>query len=388
MKKEFSTRSKKLFLLVISLAAFLAVSSLLPLKAQAAETETAAESESEAPTLSLKTDKSGNIFCYKDGEKVYGEQNVDGRWMYFTKKTGAVRSQFHYFKKGSRLCYYDGSGYRLSGTHTVKGVKCTFSKSSGNLTGGRKKLIQKFIGTAKTGRSIAGICGYTPGSKVKSKLNSAIRSIEKSGYSVSFLMIDVNTMQGISYNPNKKYYSASSIKGPYVVSVISKKPSVLSSYKGTIRKILKYSDNDAYIGFAKHFGFGFFNSWVSSSSASYKRSGGNRCYGYFSAKNMAKIWCGNYYYFNSSSVGSRLGKMFESPNVSAIHSTLGSRYTTRSKAGWIAMGGRHSVTNDAGIVYSNDGSYIIVMLSTVPSQMGRLNRLVRAIDYAHADMTD
>lgn len=351
------------------------------------ETEAETESETEVPSgkYKLVTEK-GKTWLYKDGKKVYGEHKVNGCWMYITKKNGAVKNRFYYFKNGKRLCYYDKKGRRLSGSYKINGVKCTFSKKNGSLTKGRTKLIQKYIGKAKGTKAISGIRGYTPSSSVKKRLKSAIRSVERGGRSVSFVMIDINTMKGVAYNANKKYYSASSIKGPVVVSVVADKPSVLSSRKGTIRSILKYSDNSAYIGFAKRYGFGHFNKWVKKASAKYKRSGGNRCYGYFSAKNMAKIWMQNYDYFNSSSTGRKLGNMFESPAVSAIHSTLKSKYTTRSKAGWIAMGGKHSVTNDSGIVYTKKGNYIISIFSSVPSNMGRLNTLVRALDYTHNQM--
>ena len=360
-------------------------SSETPQTESASETETEKETENSSGNYKLVT-KSGKTWLYKDGKKVYGEHKVDGSWMYITKNGGAVKNRFYYIKDGKRLCYYDKKGRRLFGTHKINGVKCTFSKKNGNLTGGRTKLIQKYIGKAKGSKSITGIRGYTPSSSAKKRLKSAIRSVERGGRSVSFVMVDINTMQGIAYNANKKYYSASTIKGPLVVSVVADKPSVLSSRKGTIRRILKYSDNSAYISFAKRYGFGHFNKWVKKASAKYKRSGGNRCYGYFSAKNMAKIWMQNYDYFNSSSTGRSLGKMFESPAVSSIRRTLKSKYTTRSKAGWIAMGGRHNVTNDSGIVYTKKGNYIISIFSSVPSSMGRLNTLVKALEYTHNQM--
>ena len=248
-----------------------------------------------------------------------------------------------------------------------------------------KKLL-KYTGQASSSRKITGINGYKPGKAAKKKLNAAIKSVRRGGRDVSFVVMDVKTMKGVSYNAGRRYYSASAIKGPYVVSAVRKRPYLLKSRRSTINQILKYSDNNAYIGFAKKYGFGSFNSWVKKSGAVYKRTKGNRCYGYFTAKNMAKIWVSNYEYFRTDKTGRKMGKMFQHPAVSAIHSSLGGKYTTRSKAGWIAAGGRFNVTNDAGIVYSKKGSYIIVIMSSVPSDMAKLRPLVRALDYAHNDM--
>lgn len=334
----------------------------------------------------LVTDEKGRMFYYQNGKKQYGEQKVNGHWMYFTKKSGAIKNKLQYISKGSKLCYYDSNGWRASGTRTVKGVKCRFSSKTGNLGSGRTKLLQKYCSQAKSGRKFSFIGGAKISAAERRRLKRAVNAVQKGGRSVSFVMIDIRSGRGIAYNAGRKYYSASSIKGPFVVSVVAKKPGVLRSRKGTINKILKYSDNNAYIGFARRYGFSCFNKWVKKSGASYKRTGGNRCYGYFNARNMARIWLSNYSYFNSCGTGKKLGKMFEHPAVSAIHSTLGGKYTTRSKAGWIAAGGRFNVTNDAGIVYAKSGPYVVVLLSSVPSNMGRLKTLVRAVDHAHSQM--
>ena len=266
------------------------------------------------------------------------------------------------------------------------GAKKTVKKQKKLSVKEKIQIVKKKISTAKKGRVLHGINGYKPSSKVTGKLKSAIKSIERSGYNVSFVMMDINTMKGISYNPSRSYYSASTIKGSYLVSAVAKQPSLLKSRYGTFRNILKYSENDSYVGFAQRNGFGCFNSWVKKAGAKYKRTGGNRCYGYFTAKNMAKIWAENYLYFTTNKTGKKLGKLFESPNLSTIHYTLRNKYKTRSKAGWIAMGGKFNVTNDTGIVYSDSGPYIIVILSSVPSNMNRLNGLVRALDYTHGKM--
>ena len=48
-------------------------------------------------------------------------------------------------------------------------------------------------------------------------------------------MVDLHTGQGISYNSQKEFYSASTIKGPYVVCLNEMIPSSVSAWGNTMR---------------------------------------------------------------------------------------------------------------------------------------------------------
>lgn len=58
---------------------------------------------------------------------------------------------------------------------------------------------------------------------------------------------------------------------------------------------------------------------------------------------------------------------------------------TRTKPGWYPGGG-YNVQNDAGVVLSSDGHYVLAVMSSACGQYGSLASLVRAIDAVHADM--
>ena len=58
-------------------------------------------------------------------------------------------------------------------------------------------------------------------------------------------------------------------------------------------------------------------------------------------------------------------------------------------AGWLvfrAVEGRLSASNDAGIVWANNGPYLVAILSSFPSNTARLSDLVWALEAAHNEM--
>lgn len=110
-------------------------------------------------------------------------------------------------------------------------------------------------------------------------------------------------------------------------------------------------------------------------------------YPYFTSRDLAKLWVGNYWYFfketNSNSSWCR-GIYTHSLN-SPIYNALKGKYTTYSKPGWYPAS-PYWVQNDAGIVMAGDNPYLIVIMSSACNQYGKLETLVRALDAVHAAM--
>lgn len=60
-------------------------------------------------------------------------------------------------------------------------------------------------------------------------------------------------------------------------------------------------------------------------------------------------------------------------------------YTTQSKAGWIADPDCNSAC-DAGIVYADNGPYVLVVMSDLPASLESLDPLVTLLDQLHSYM--
>ena len=90
-------------------------------------------------------------------------------------------------------------------------------------------------------KSLKGVSGQT-----WNDLWSAIGNYTNSGTSVAFLMMDLTTGAGVSYNADSYFESASTIKGPYIAALNIYMPWVLESWAGTMYETILNSTNETY----------------------------------------------------------------------------------------------------------------------------------------------
>lgn len=235
--------------------------------------------------------------------------------------------------------------------------------------------------SAPSGRSVQCFGGLAVSSGTLTSINSALSAFTQRGYDVGFVAMNVSTGEGVCYNADTVFYSASTVKGPYVASVCFSDPSALDTRHSQIERILYYSSNDDYRNLHNSYGTGPMYSWCASAGVPTSIAGG--LYTYYSPRQLAMLWLQNYSFFTGSSVGRRLQTLYQNPQISPIHTTLGSRYTTQSKAGWIGESG-YNAANDAGIVYGSKGAYVVAIESNAPAQLWLLNGLASAIDAAQS----
>jgi hypothetical protein len=289
-------------------------------------------------------------------------------WFYIQAKNGSYLSVAGGGKK-------NGQNVRASKTpHKFRFDLTTYA-------GGAQAL--KAINSAKGSKSITSFGGYAPSSAVKKSLQTSLSSIQTRGYGVGFMMVDLTTGQGIAYNADQSFYSASTIKGPYVASVVSAKPSSALTWRSTMEATIRQSSNDGYASLRNAFGPSPMQQWCSkvgvpSSVASYN-------YTNFSTRTLTKLWLQNYTFFTGGEKNSKLCQSwFTSSRNSVIHATLGKYHYMNTKPGWIGSSAR--AANDAGIVWGNGGPYLITILTNAPGNVGIMKPLVWSIEKAHNEM--
>ena len=146
------------------------------------------------------------------------------------------------------------------------------------------------------------------------------------------------------------------------------------------------SSNEGYASLRNRFGAAPMTSFMSYTGITGKWSS-SKWYPYYTARDLAKLWVGNYWYFfketnkNSSWCRSIYTHSLNSP----IYNAMKGKYATYSKPGWYPAA-PYWVQNDAGIVMSDDGPYLIVILSSACNQYGKLETLVKALDAVHSAM--
>ena len=87
--------------------------------------------------------------------------------------------------------------------------------------------------------------------KLKS-LKSAIKSISPSGTGI--VLLDLKSGKGLSYNAGQSFYSASTMKGPFVASLASAQPSAISASNGNVTATIRWSSNEDYMSLVNRYG--------------------------------------------------------------------------------------------------------------------------------------
>ncbi len=224
--------------------------------------------------------------------------------------------------------------------------------------------------------------GFEPGEEVLQQLQQASDDLL---YRHSFIMIDINTGRGVGYNLDEVYYTASSIKGPFAASFCALAPEIAVDWESTIISMLQFSDNDAYRVLNDTYHRTYIQEWAAESCVDPAPFAWK--YPHINTRQMAALWLRNYEFFEQDEWGAQVGSWFESPEYSIINETVGELYTTRSKGGWLTdEDPDHAVSIDAGIVYADNGPYIVVIMSRVPSSLEYLRPIMEALENVHSSM--
>ena len=243
------------------------------------------------------------------------------------------------------------------------------------------------LNSASGSQSITTFGGFLMSKNGFDQLQAAVDSINSNGYNVGFIVVDLTTGKGVSYNADQSFYSASAIKGPYVASLAALEPSSVAEWQWAMENTIEISDNESYEYLRYAFGPEPMSTWCSEAGVSTNIA--DEYYPELSTRDLAKLWLRNYNYFASDDPNSSLVQSwYTSSWNSVINENLGSLYYMNTKAGWIDPDDIEdfSAANDAGIVWAYDRPYLVVIMSDSPGDLRVLDSLVVAIDNAHTEM--
>lgn len=230
-----------------------------------------------------------------------------------------------------------------------------------------------------------------PDSETYATLVDAINTFEAEGYSLGFSLIDVETGAAVSYNPDQTFYSASTIKAPYVMALYESNEHSMN-YLGsseTVRNCLVYSDNEAYSSLRMSYDSSFMYDWLIAAGFSEADAQAlyNEWYVFISANQLAAMWLHGYDYLISGSANAlQLQEYLSASEHSCIHALTTGTYTAWTKPGWYPSGG-YEATNDAGVVQADSGTYVVAVMSNAPSDFAALVPVVDAVNMAHGELT-
>lgn len=322
--------------------------------------------------------------CWKEinGKKYYfsssgamatGKVTINGAAYYFGgANDGAMKTGWQDINGGRFYFYSDGTmavnttiDGQYIGTDGSSGAKYTLNQIWQTNDVAVWNTNYKLSGSSKTG------------------LDNAIKAFSNSGYTVSFVMVDVKTGQALSYKACQPLYSASAIKGPYVISLLN----AGNAPNSTMWNTINWSSNSDYFALRGRYGSGVFQSWLKQAGVS--ESQGSSSYTTTTSLDLAKMWLKGYEFFNNGSSNASWAKStYQKVLNSFISGKLASGKTVYSKAGWIAEGGYYNVYNDAGIVMAGNSPYILAVMSNCPgtAKQSIVQNLIGQLDKIHSEM--
>ena len=331
------------------------------------------------------------------GERYYfdpSNSNHGARWLttiggkrYYFESDCSMHTGWLQWKADGKWSYFGSDGVMYTGTHTIDGVSYTFDKNGKtDIVLNRTQLLSRLDSMSGSSGLTSFGTSYSFTSSAGKKLKSAVNSIRAS-YSLGFVMMDLKTGVGVCSSPSRSFYVASSLKGPYVVAINKyNSGSVTSYWKNVMESTITVSSNEGYSALRNRFGSSPMASFMSYTGVSGRWSAGSS-YPYVTARDLAKLWVGNYWYFHkeTNKNSSWCRSIFTHSLNSPIYNALRGKYTTYSKPGWYPMS-PYWVQNDAGVVMAGDHPYLIVILSSACGQYSKLQTLVNALDAVHAEM--
>lgn len=238
-------------------------------------------------------------------------------------------------------------------------------------------------------------------------LRQATDVIEDAGYKIGYVLLDVNTGATISYNADTAFYSASSLKGPYVTALARYGlGDGIESLSGLVSATIEQSDNVAYAILRGSNGNDVMRQLVDEAGAENLPAAAatsnidsamqtlsvtsiaDNNYEFVTPNQLLSMWtiCGQY--LASDEPGAAyLASEFAMPETSAIRYVGRAFGSTWSKAGWYpSEGGCLSTTVDAGVVREETGDVVLVVMTNKGSDFSVIDSIALELLELHERM--
>lgn len=219
-------------------------------------------------------------------------------------------------------------------------------------------------------------------------VEAELSALVSAGHSVSVRMVDLETGRSITYNADVERYPASSIKALFCASLMEAHGGA-AGMSQTVASCLINSSNEAYEALIDTFGLSTLCQWLTDHGApNAVDEARTHFYPNISANELANAWTEIWRFGTSGEPGSgELVSYLSQTSPTPIGDTLRGEREVWSKAGWYpADANQLTSANDAGVVFSDDGAYVLVVMSDLSADLDGLVPLVTALDAAHDAM--
>lgn len=223
-------------------------------------------------------------------------------------------------------------------------------------------------------------------------IETALDAFRAAGRNVGFVVFDLAERRGLGYNVDATFFSASTVKAPFVASVVQGAVDVgavsmddemvertvsegtgIMAHDGIDRynletvlaNTLVHSDNTGYALLRERFGAETFEAWCAQAGVD-AASWNGAWYPNYSVRDLAELWVsiGSYLVKGEGSAG-WLADQLSATSASFLREALGDRGRVLSKPGYEMASAAvdTGALNDAGVVLSESGAYVIAIMS-------------------------
>ena len=239
--------------------------------------------------------------------------------------------------------------------------------------------------TTGSGVTVSGPEGFTETPAFR-EVERQIAAVLADGRDIGVVMVDLQSGRGIQYNADEPLYSASSVKALYCAMIYELYGGAGGS-RALVEDAVVNSSNDAYSALVLTYGRVPFRMWLVSCGATGATFPGTSIYPFISAGDMGRAWEHVWRWSVSGGPGApELSGFLSRTRHSAMGSLLRKRYQTWAKPGWYPTDGRYTSTNDTGVVFSDCGPYVLVVMTSYPEDFTPLFAVVDALNVAHGEL--
>lgn len=225
-----------------------------------------------------------------------------------------------------------------------------------------------------TGKDLEVFGSFKVSSQDQKKIMEQIGLLQEDGHQVSF-MLYMPFGGGIAYRCRQPFYTASTIKGIYLSSLYMDDPEVYESYPGYFQDAIYYSDNYSYEFLYETYGDAPLQNAARLSGV--KPELFHDYYADCSAAELAQLWLYNYAVLNYMDFPADLRECYEECKTAPIRAAV-NPLKTQSKAGW--LDDEDGAANDAGVVFTPQGPYILAVMSDHPGDTDVLKDLITVLN--------
>lgn len=300
---------------------------------------------------------------------------------------------------------------------TLCAVLCTIIilSSCNNNIGNYEKSGNDSLQTAKTFTTTDKLTGFGGANMETDEMKivqTELDNILKQGKMVSFVTINTKTQKGFSFCADRVCVGKSTIKAPYITSLLMNDSTIFEQDQDAIKKAITYSNNESYTYLRSKYGNDIFKNFCSDVYVDISKCNENFPKS-MTVRDLAKMWARMYPFIlgnkNANSTLREFVSYFKCTAYSPFSTLLWRDYDVYSKAGWdegisvdeeTGLLGKipnsnmidgdplnnEEAMNDTGIVCAPNGDYIFAYFSDFPAITDLMYPLILAINNAEIVM--